>query len=176
VQTYRSNPTIMAQRAQLRSLDEGVAIARARAAAAGVGTAGVNQDLFAPAAATAATSAPGVDVSYPLFNGGRVRNQIRAADERVEAGRANLRATEGDIFTEAVGAYMDVIRDRSIVTLNREPGAGAETNLQASRDRFEVGDLTRTDVAQSEARLALAQSALRRRRAGCAAARRITGA
>ena len=102
----------------------------------------------------------GVDIGYPLFNGGRVRNQIRAADTRVEAGRATLRAVEGDIFTEAVGAYMDVIRDRSIVTLNENQVRVLETNLQASRDRFEVGDLTRTDVAQSEARLSLARSNL----------------
>jgi outer membrane protein len=102
----------------------------------------------------------GVDVAYPLFNGGRVRNSIRAADERVLAGRAVLRATEGDIFTEAVSAYMDVIRDRSIVTLNENQVRVLQTNLQASRDRFEVGDLTRTDVAQSEARLALAESNL----------------
>jgi outer membrane protein len=78
----------------------------------------------------------------------------------VEAGRATLRAVEGDIFTEAVGAYNDVIRDRSIVTLNENQVRVLETNLQASRDRFEVGDLTRTDVAQSEARLSLARSAL----------------
>jgi outer membrane protein len=71
-----------------------------------------------------------------------------------------LRATEGDIFTEAVGAYMDVIRDRTIVTLNENEVRVLETNLQATRDRFEVGDLTRTDVAQSEARLALARSTL----------------
>jgi hypothetical protein len=55
---------------------------------------------------------------------------------------------------------MDVIRDGSIVALNRNQVRVLETNLQASRDRFEVGDLTRTDVAQSEARLALARSAL----------------
>jgi outer membrane protein len=101
-----------------------------------------------------------VDVSYPLFNGGRVRNSIRAADIRVEAGRANVRAVEGDVFTEAVAAYMDVIRDRSIVTLNENQVRVLGTNLQASRDRFEVGDLTRTDVAQSEARLSLARSSL----------------
>jgi outer membrane protein len=101
-----------------------------------------------------------VDLSYPLFNGGRVRNQIGAADTRVEAGRATLRAVEGDIFTEVVAAYNDVIRDRSIVTLNENQVRVLQTNLQASRDRFEVGDLTRTDVAQSEARLSLAQSAL----------------
>ena len=158
--TYNSNPTIMGQRAQLRSLDEGVAIARAQGRPQISGTAGVNQDLTRTGGGNGRNLSAGVDVSYPLFNGGRVRNSIRAADERVLAGRANLKATEGDIFTEAVGAYMDVIRDRSIVDLNRNQVRVLETNLQATRDRFEVGDLTRTDVAQSEARLALAQSNL----------------
>jgi outer membrane protein len=160
VKTYNSNPSIMAQRAQLRSLDEGVAIARAQGRPQLSATAGVNQDLTRTGGGNGRNFNAGVDLSYPLFNGGAVRNSIRAADERVLAGRAALRATEGDIFTEAVGAYMDVIRDRSIVTLNQNQVRVLETNLQASRDRFEVGDLTRTDVAQSEARLALARSAL----------------
>ncbi len=150
----------MAQRAQLRSLDEGVAVARAAGRPQLAGTAGINQDLMQTGGGAGRNVSAGVSVSYPLFNGGRVRNSIRAADERVLAGRANLKATEGDVFTEAVGAYMDVIRDRSIVTLNQNQVRVLETNLQATRDRFEVGDLTRTDVAQSEARLALAQSNL----------------
>ena len=158
--TYQGNPTIMAQRAQVRSLDEGVAVARALGRPQISGVAGVNQNVIRRGGVPGRSINAGVDVSYPLFNGGRVRNSIRAADERVLAGRANLRATEGDIFTEAVGAYMDVIRDRSIVTLNRNQVRVLQTNLQASRDRFEVGDLTRTDVAQSEARLALSQSSL----------------
>jgi len=160
VKTYGGNPTIMAQRAQLRSLDEGVAVARAAGRPQLSGTAGVNQDLTQTGGGTGRNVSASVNVSYPLFNGGRVRNSIRAADERVLAGRANLKATEGDVFTEAVGAYMDVIRDRSIVTLNQNQVRVLETNLQATKDRFEVGDLTRTDVAQSEARLALARSTL----------------
>jgi outer membrane protein len=125
------------------------------------GTAGFNQDILTTRQIGSSRDfSAGIDVSYPLFNAGRVRNQIRAADTRVEAGRASLRAVEGDVFTEAVGAYNDVIRDRSIVTLNENQVRVLETNLQASRDRFEVGDLTRTDVAQSEARLALARSGL----------------
>ncbi len=160
VQTYNSNPTITAQRAQLRGLDEAASIARAAQRPQLSGTAGVNQDLTRTGGGNGRNLNAGIDVSYPLFNGGRIRNQIRAADTRVEAGRAILRATEGDIFTEGVAAYMDVIRDRSIVTLNENQVRVLETNLQASRDRFEVGDLTRTDVAQSEARLSLARSNL----------------
>ncbi len=160
VKTYAGNPTIMAQRAQLRTLDEDVAIARAQGRPQLSGTVGLNQDVISSNTGGGRNVSAGLNVAYPLFTGGRVGNQIRAADERVLAGRAALRGTEGDIFTEAVGAYMDVIRDRSIVTLNQNQVRVLNTNLQASRDRFEVGDLTRTDVAQSEARLALAQSNL----------------
>ena len=63
-------------------------------------------------------SRPASTSAIPLFSGGSVRNSIRAAKTRVEAGRATLRAVEGDVFTEAVAAYMDVIRDRAIVELN----------------------------------------------------------
>ncbi|HEY0114649.1 MAG TPA: TolC family outer membrane protein [Allosphingosinicella sp.] len=158
--TYRTNPTLMAQREQLRALDEAVAIARAGLRPNVAVTAGLNQDLLSSNAGEGRNVSLGLEVNYPLFNAGRVRNQIRAADIRVEAGRADLRATEGDIFTEAVGAYMDVIRDRSILALNENQVRVLRTNLQATRDRFEVGDITRTDVAQSEARLALAESNL----------------
>jgi outer membrane protein len=102
----------------------------------------------------------GVDLSYPLFNGGAVKNSVRAAETRVAAGRATLAAVEGDVFTNAVSAYMDVIRDRAIVELNQNNVKVLETNLQATQDRFQIGDLTRTDVAQSEARLQLGRSQL----------------
>ena len=161
VKTYNTNPTIMAERAALRATDEGVAIARAGGRPTVSGTAGVNQDLITTnLGRNQRDLSLGGDVSMPLYSGGRVRNAVRAANVRVEAGRADLRATEGDVFTEAVAAYMDVLRDRSIVALNRNQVRVLETNLQATRDRFEVGDLTRTDVAQSEARLALARSSL----------------
>lgn len=100
------------------------------------------------------------NLSFPLYQGGGVKNSIRAADARVESGRANLRFTEADVFTAIVSVYMDVMRDNAIVELNRRNVAVLETNLQASQDRFEVGDLTRTDVAQSEARLAVARGQL----------------
>jgi outer membrane protein len=162
VKTYATNPTIMGQRAQLRSLDENVAIARAARRPQISANAGVNQNVYSSQGGfgNGRNFNAGVDVSYPIFEGGANRNRIGAANERVFAGRAALRATEGDIFTEAVSVYMDVIRDRMIVNLNQGQVRVLETNLRATRDRFEVGDLTRTDVAQSEARLALARSNL----------------
>ena len=166
VRTYQSNPTLAAERQSLRQLDEGVDIARAAGRPSVSVNAALNQDLLSintngrGIGRNGRDFNAGADVSMPLYSGGRVRNSVRAANIRVEAGRADLRATEGDIFTEAVGAYMDVIRDRSIVQLNQNQVRVLETNLQATRDRFEVGDLTRTDVAQSDARLALARSQL----------------
>ena len=93
-----------------------------------------------------------------MYNGGSVKNSVKAAQTRVEAGRATLRAVEGDVFVLAVTVYMDVIRDRAIVELNANNVRVLETNLEATRDRFQIGDLTRTDVAQSEARLQLGRS------------------
>ena len=161
---YRSNPTITGQREALKATDASVAIARAAGRPQVSATVGLNRDLTASGSLRRLGKGPylsgGVDVSYPLFNGGSVRNSIIAAKTRVEAGRATLRAVEGDVFTEAVAAYMDVIRDRAIVELNQNQVRVLGTNLEASRDRFEIGDITRTDVAQSEARQALARSTL----------------
>jgi len=164
VSTYATNPTITAQREGLRATDATVAIARAAGRPQVSGTAGLNRDLTRSGVLDVGGKGPdlslGVDLSYPLFNGGSVRNSVRAAETRVEAGRATLRAVEGDVFTEAVAAYMDVIRDRAIVELNQNNVRVLTTNLEATRDRFEIGDVTRTDVAQSEARLEIGRSNL----------------
>jgi outer membrane protein len=163
--TYRANPTLMAQREALKSTDAGVAIARSGGRPTVGATVGVTRDLtrsgrFDTGGSKGPFVTGGVDLSYPLFQGGQVRNNIEASKSRVEAGRATLRAVEGDIFTEAVAAYMDVIRDRAIVELNENQVRVLGTNLEATSDRFEIGDVTRTDVAQSEARLSLGRSNL----------------
>ncbi len=161
---YATNPTLTGQRESLRATDATVAIARAAGRPAVSATVGVNRDLTQAGVFKRGGKGPyltgGVDVSYPLFNGGSVRNGIAAAKTRVEAGRATLRAVEGDLFTEAVAAYMDVIRDRAIVELNDNNVKLLGTNLEATRDRFQIGDLTRTDVAQSESRLSLGRASL----------------
>lgn len=165
VSTYQTSPTLNAQREALRSTDATVAIARAGGRPQVSATVGVNRTLtrsgvLNTGAGKGPTLSGGVDLSLPLFQGGRVRNAVQAAQTRVQAGRATLRAVEGDVFTEAVAAYMDVIRDRAIVELNENQIRVLTTNLEATRDRFEIGDVTRTDVAQSEARLSLARSNL----------------
>ncbi|MEP6982109.1 MAG: TolC family outer membrane protein [Sphingomicrobium sp.] len=164
VSTYATNPTLTGQRETLRATDSTVAIARAAGRPQVSATVGLNRDLsrsgILDTGGKGPTVSAGVDVSYPLFNGGAVRNNVRAAQTRVEAGRAFLRAVEGDVFTLAVSAYMDVIRDRAIVELNHNNVKVLDTNLEATSDRFKIGDLTRTDVAQSEARLQLGRSQL----------------
>ena len=164
VSAYHTNPTLTAQRETLRSTDATVAIAKAAGRPQVSATVGLNRDLsrsgILDTGGKGPTLSAGLDLSYPLFNGGSVKNSVRAAETRVEAGRATLRAVEGDVFTLAVSAYMDVIRDRAIVELNENNVKVLDTNLQATRDRFQIGDLTRTDVAQSEARLQLGRSQL----------------
>ena len=164
VSTYQTNPTLTGQRETLRATDATVAIAKAAGRPQVTASVGLNRDLSRRGILNTGGSktnvSVGADLSYPLFNGGRVRNSVNAAKTRVEAGRATLRAVEGDVFTQAVAAYMDVIRDRAIVELNQNNVKVLETNLEATRDRFEIGDLTRTDVAQSEARLQLGRSQL----------------
>ena len=165
IASYNTNPTLNAQREALKATDAGVAIARAAGRPQIGGNVGLNRDLTRSGVLDNSSSrgpniSTTVDLSVPLFNGGAVRNSVNAARARVEAGRGTLRAVEGDVFTQAVAAYMDVIRDRAIVELNQNNVRVLTTNLDATRDRFEIGDVTRTDVAQSEARLQLGRSQL----------------
>jgi len=165
VSAYNTNPTLTAQRESQKATDATVAIARAAGRPQISGTAGLNRDLtrrgiLDTGGSKGPTLSLGADLSVPLYTGGAVKNSVRAAETRVDAGRATLRAVEGDVFTQAVSAYMDVIRDRAIVELNQNNVKVLETNLEATQDRFQIGDLTRTDVAQSEARLQLGRSQL----------------
>ena len=171
---YENNPTLTAARAGQRANDENVPIQKS----GGLPNVGVGVDyqenlvlpgnsFFSPKRFVSV----GGQLSVPIYQGGAVRNAVKAAKFRVEAGQADLRATEASIFAQTVGAYMDVIRDQAIVQLNQKNVAVLRTNLQATSDRFEIGDLTRTDVAQSEARLALAEGDLRTAEANLIASR-----
>jgi outer membrane protein len=160
---YASNPSITGQRAAQRALDENVPIARSNGLP-GVNVSSSVTDNFLQANNNflnpERTAVGSLNFSVPVFQGGAVRNSVRAAETRVDAGRAQLRGTEATTFTNVVAAYMNVIRDEAITSLNQQNVRVLDVNLRASRDRFQVGDLTRTDVAQSEARLALARAQL----------------
>lgn len=165
---YETNPNLTAARAGQRAINEGVPLAKANGRPDVIVqptfTENVLQDNGGSVAQARGVTVNGT-ISAPLYAGGGIRNAIRAAENRVEAGFAGLRGTESAIFSAVVGAYMDVIRDESIVDLNRAQVGVLQVNLEATRDRFEIGDLTRTDVAQSEARLALATSSMESARA-----------
>ena len=160
---YLSNPTLTGARAGQRAEDENVPLARAQALPSLGANAEYTEVLRKPDNSFNAPSRSvfaGARLAVPIYRGGGVKNAIRAADTRVMAGQAGLRGTESIVFTNVVAAYMDVIRDSAIVSLNRANVGVLEVNLQATKDRFEVGDLTRTDIAQSDARLAIARSDL----------------
>jgi outer membrane protein len=156
---YATNPTLTGARAQQRATDENAPITRARGLPDLSASAGFTDNLERSNALSPARQATaGLSLSVPIYQGGAVKNSIRGADARIEAGRANLRDTEASLFSQVVAAYMDVIRDQAIVQLQRANLGVLTVNLEATKDRFQVGDLTRTDVAQSQARLALAKS------------------
>lgn len=164
VASYNNNPTLTAQREELKATDANVAIAKAAGRPQVSAQVGVNRNLAQSGILTTSNNGPRVsataNLSLPLYAGGAIKNSVRAAKTRVESDRATLRAVEGDVFTQATSSYMNVIRDRSIVELNRNNVKVLETNLEATQDRFQIGDLTRTDVAQSEARLQLGRAQL----------------
>nr|WP_232332762.1 TolC family outer membrane protein [Novosphingobium aquimarinum] len=171
---YETNPTLEAARAQQRATDESVPIARAQGLPSVNAQAAYTEfvkpspnSFTAPARAVQATA----DLGVPIYSGGAVKNRIKAAKNRVDAGQAELRGTESSLFSQVVAAYMDVIQNEAIVGLNRKNVAVLQVNLRATSDRFEIGDLTRTDVAQSQSRLALAESDLQSAEANLAGAR-----
>ncbi|WP_066517237.1 TolC family outer membrane protein [Sphingobium cloacae] len=163
IKAYRSNPTLTGARAGQRATDENVPIQKAAGRPALDATGTYSESILKPTISFTSpqrTVDANAQLSVPIYSGGSVRNGVKAAKVRVEAGQANLRGTEASIFSRVVAAYMDVIRDSAIVSLNRANVKVLDVNLQATNDRFEVGDVTRTDVAQSESRLALARSDL----------------
>ncbi|WP_169545038.1 TolC family outer membrane protein [Sneathiella aquimaris] len=165
--TYSSNPTLQAQRASVRGTDEGVAQALSgwRPTVTVVGEAGAEYSK------TSTTSAPGGDrtynpssvavtVSQPIYTGGQTVANTAAAEASVKAARSNLDSVEQSVFQSAVRAYVNVVRDQAVVDLNRNNVEVLERQREAAQDRFDVGEITRTDVAQAEARLAGARSDL----------------
>ena len=171
---YTTNPTLQAARANQRAVDESVPLARSSALPSLSGQATFNEFIKRnPVAFTAPMRAVNgqLTLGLPVYSGGGVRNSIAAAETRVAAGQQDLRGTEAGLFSQVVAAYMDVIRDAAIVGLNRHTVEVLEVNLKATTDRYEIGDLTRTDVAQSQSRLALARGDLRSAEVGLVSSR-----
>lgn len=161
---YEENPTLEAARANQRATDAAVPIERADLLPTLNGQATLTEFLKQ---AQASFTSPERQVSgqlnltIPVYSGGANRAGLRAAETRVLAGRADLRGSESALFSQVVAAYMDVIQNEALVALASNNVDVLATNLEATSDRFQIGDLTRTDVAQSEARLALARGDLR---------------
>ena len=173
VSAYETNPVLAGERAQLRATTEQVSIAKAQGRPSVGVTADVRQRYLGLTNYDRDGRALSVTGSFtlPIFEGGRVRNAVAAARQRTEVGVQDLRRVESQLMLDTVTAYMDVLRDQSEVELNKNQVTVLERQLQASRDRFEVGDVTRTDVAQSEARLEQARSDLIRAQANLVASR-----
>lgn len=163
VAVYNTNPTLEGARANQRATDEGVPIARADGLPSLNTTANLTDfirqnsaNFFQPDLVLSVNT----NLNVPVYSGGAVRNGIRAEKERVAAGQANLRATESSIFSQTVAAYMDVLRTEALAELAANQVEVLEVTFQSTSDRFEIGDLTRTDVAQAQSRLAVAQGDL----------------
>ncbi|MFN9716650.1 MAG: TolC family protein, partial [Sphingomonadales bacterium] len=140
-QAYNTNPTLESARASQRATDEGVAIQRAQGLPSAAITATHIEFIQQSANAfTAPERNLGVNAQLlvPVYSGGAVRNGVRAARERVEAGEADLRNTESAIFSQVVAAYMDVLRTEALTALATNNVAVLRTNLEATSDRFQI--------------------------------------
>lgn len=157
---YATNPQVAAARAQLRQIDEQVPLAKVGERPSFNISGSATQYLDGSLSNNGRLWTGSVGFSQPIYQGGRVRAGVSAAEARIAASRARLIAVEQQVIVDTIAAYADVLRTEAVVDLNRNQVRVLERELNASRNRFEVGDVTRTDVAQSEARLASARANL----------------
>ena len=158
---YANNPTILAARAELLATQERLPQAQAgwKPSADLTGEIGRTWIDGNGGGADGSTYKTGeITASQPLYRGGRTTAQISSARNAIMAQRAFLMATEQNILLQVVAAYMNVLRDQSLYDLAVNNKDVIARQLDASRARFEVGDVTRTDVSQSEARLAQSEA------------------
>ena len=163
---YGNSPLINATRAGVRATDEGVprALAGFRpqiSATADVGRSWSQTSVVGQTVNRANTSAGiGLQLDQNIFDGNRTANSVRQAETFVMGARFQLDAIVQDTLLSAATAYMNVLRDTAILNLQRNNVEVLEEQLRQTRDRFEVGEVTRTDVAQAEASLAASRSAV----------------
>ncbi len=160
---YTNNPTLQGQRAYVRAVDENVAIAKSgyRPTLALQGSytdAHIHNDVTDIAAGDGYNHSVAAVVSQPLFSGFSTRNMVKAADKQVKAEQSNLYNVEQQILLEASTAYLNVLRDQSIVNLQKNNENLLKKRMDETKARFDVGEVTRTDVSQSEARYSQARS------------------
>jgi outer membrane protein len=157
--TYNNNPTLLAQRARLRESDEGVpqALSGWRPTVQFTGSAGVqrNEATNVPQQTLTPRSLD-LNITQPLYNGGRTVAATSQAENTVRATRALTLATEQQVMLSAVTAYLDVVQNQSVLELSINNEQVLRRQLEATQDRFRVGEVTRTDVSQAEATLATA--------------------
>ena len=170
---YANNPNLQAERAQLRATDEGVpqALAGWRPQVTVSGTAGYTQgNITSPSQdflgnSTSVTTSQdhqlgtiSAQVTENIYSGGQTKAQTAQATDKVKAERANLVNIEQQVFTNSVSAYVTVIEDQQLLALAINNAQVLKEQLKATQDRFSVGEITRTDVAQSESSLAQAEA------------------
>ncbi len=158
---YVGNPELLAQRARLRAVDEEVpqALSGWRPTVSVSANAGFGH--YSTKARGTETRNPAslqLEAAQPLYSGGRNTANLRSATLRVRAERARLAATEQAVFLAVGTAFMDVVRDQAVVELTANNANVLSRRLEAAEDQFEVGEVTRTDVSQAEARLARASA------------------
>jgi outer membrane protein len=166
-ETYNSNPQLLAQRALLRATDEQVpqALSGWRPTVNFTGQMGGTRSSFSPSLtpseySTFFSNTVNLQVSQSVYSGGRTIAQTRQAVNTVESTRAQTLAIETLVFQAVAQAYLDVVRDQALVEVNRNNVQVLRKQLEATQDRFRVGEVTRTDVAQAESSLAQAVGTL----------------
>jgi outer membrane protein len=161
---YSKHPQLNAQRESLKATDEGVAQAISGfrpSIAASLSGGREKRETNKTGESIATTKAKSLEITQPLFNGGETLASFASAKDRVKAGRAELVALEERILLQAIIAYTNVVNNQSILEVNQNNVDLLDKQLKATKARFDVGQLTQTDVAQSQSRLATAQSAER---------------
>jgi outer membrane protein len=150
---YQNNSQLNSARAGVRITDEGVAIAKSGYRPTVAGSASIDYSNTRSAGQTVrlGTANFGIQLNQTLFDGFQTRNNVAAAEAKVQASNESLRNTEQNILLAAATAYMDVIRDRQIAALTEQNLKALTEQVRAARSRLEVGEGTRTDVAQADA-------------------------
>ena len=161
MRAYQTNPVLNAERSRQRGTDENVSIAlagyRPQIAAGFSPSLIAVRDLLVDGSTASATLrgyTAQITINQILFNGFKTGNQVRQAESQVQSGREALRGVEQAVFLDAATAFENVVASQALVEAQRVNLAFLRETLASTRKRLEAGDVTPTDVAQAEARLA----------------------